>query len=372
MKIDEKVLEQNFPTLKEMVYLNNAATGIPPTSAVAAMKMYLENRTEAVGDFEDTLEMIKGIKSKLSRLLGGDPADYAFVPNTTSGLNTLAHGIDYPKNSNIVICDLEFPANYIPWQNAASLYNSELRVIKSKNGAIEQNDIAQSVDENTRILAISMTQFGSGYRADIPEIAKIVHEQNAILAVDIIQAAGWQDIDLTKMGVDFAAAQAAKWLIGPIGAGFIYIDKNLIEQVEPRYLGWWGVEDMNEYGYAQRTPTKDARKFEVGSPAMISYVGFNKSLDVLLSIPAKDRESVALENGNYLREQLREINVGYYEFNKQNESPIVSCSPKSVEDLQKELQKNKIHCSVRNGRLRVSPHFYNSEEEIDKLVKMMR
>ncbi|MFW9918364.1 MAG: aminotransferase class V-fold PLP-dependent enzyme [Candidatus Thorarchaeota archaeon] len=371
-KIDPEFIAQHFPSLKEMAYLNNAATGIPPIEAINAMKGYLDNRVEALGSFEETLETFSNIRSKLTKLLGGNPSEYGFAPSTSAGLNVLAHGIDYPENSNIIICDLEFPSNYIPWQNAAKIYGAELRVMESKNGAIQLSNLIDKIDENTRVVAISMTQFSSGYRANIPEMAKIVHEQDAYLVADIIQAAGWQNIDLSEMGVDFAAAQAAKWLLGPIGAGFIFVNKKILNDVKPRYMGWWGVENMHEFAYSDRIPTRDATKFEVGSPAMIAYVGFNKSLDLLLSIPAADRESVALENAEYLKQKLDDLNVGYYEFEEENKSPIVSCTPDNVEDLQKELHKNNIHCSVRNGRLRVSPHFYNSKEEIDQLVAKMR
>ncbi len=370
--IDSTIIERYFPTLKEMTYLNNAATGILPSTALDAMKEYLEGRIRAKRSLDDTLNKMDSIRAKLSRLLGGSPAEYALAPSTSVGLNTLAHGIEYPEGSNIVICDLEFPANYVPWQNASRLYGVELRIVPSREGAVNVSDFADRIDENTRVVAISMVQFGSGFRADISAIAKTAHEHDAFLVADIIQAAGWHDINLPKIGVDLASAQAAKWLIGPIGAGFIYVSKDIMDRVKPRYLGWWGVEDMRDFSYFERTPAKSAKRYEIGSPALIAYVGFDESLDLLLSIPAKEREAVALGNAEYLRECLREMGLEHYEFEEQNKSPIVSCVPDDVERLEKELRKDGIHCSVRNGRLRISPHFYNTTEEIDRLVEKMR
>ncbi|MHA1577307.1 MAG: aminotransferase class V-fold PLP-dependent enzyme, partial [Candidatus Thorarchaeota archaeon] len=184
-----------------------------------------------------------------------------------------------------------------------------------------------------------------------------------------IQAAGWADIDLNKLGIDFASAQAAKWLIGPIGAGFIYVNEKLLNETHPKFLGWWSVQDQEDYTYFDREMRLDARKFEVGSPSMISYVGFLKSLETLLAIPNKERESKALGNADYLRKRLDEIGVGFYNFDRTNRSPIVSCTPPNIEDLHKELKEAKIHCSVRNGRLRVSPHFYNDFGNIDRLIE---
>ncbi|MDF1538147.1 MAG: aminotransferase class V-fold PLP-dependent enzyme [Candidatus Thorarchaeota archaeon] len=370
--IDPAYVQKHFPTLADMTYLNNAATGIPPQVTIAAMKEYLDNKIKAKGSFEKTLESFKEIKSNLANLLGGESANYGFAPNTSGGLNIFAHGIDYPRGSNIVICDLEFPANYIPWQNAARMYGVELRVVESEKGLVSHDSFVEKIDENTRVVAVSMVQFASGFRVDISRLAKAAHEKGAYLVADIIQAAGWQDIDLPKMDVDFAAAQAAKWLIGPIGAGFVYVKKEMIPEINSRFLGWWSVENMNEFGYSERTPASDASKFEAGSPAMIAYVGFKESLKVLLEIPSQDRERAALDNADYLRQRLAEIGVEYYEFPDENRSATVSCTPDNVEELNKDLYKNNILCSVRNGRLRVSPHYYNSREEIDRLIEKMR
>ena len=371
-------IQTNFPSLQNMTYLNNAASGIPPQATIDAMKNYLDGRVKAESlselkdNFEVTLEGFKKVRNRLAALLGGDSACYGLAPSTSGGLNIFAHGIEYPEGSNIVICDLEFPANYVPWQNAARLYRAELRVVKSENGGIDQQELEESIDENTRVVAVSLVQFGSGYRTDVKKLARLAHDNGAYLVSDIIQAAGWMDIDLPKLDVDFAAAQAAKWLIGPIGAGFIYAKKEVIPQIDTRFLGWWSVQDMKKFEYAQRVPFSDAKKFEVGSPAMIAYVGLRQSLRVLLEIPAKEREQAAVDNANHLRKLLSERSIEYYDFPDENLSPIVSCAPRDVEELNKELNKNHIYCSVRNGRLRVSPHFYNTRTEIETVVEMMR
>ncbi|MFW9835724.1 MAG: aminotransferase class V-fold PLP-dependent enzyme, partial [Candidatus Thorarchaeota archaeon] len=280
--------------------------------------------------------------------------------------------VEYPSKSNVVICDLEFPANYVPWQNASKLYGFELRVVKSEEGAVSLDSFSEQVDENTKILAVSQIQFGTGFRVDLNQLVKIAHDNSALLSVDIIQAAGCIDTDLAKIGVDFATGQAAKWLLGPIGAGYIYVSKSVMDDLKPRFIGWWGVEKLMEFGYFERTPLPDARKFQVGSPAMVAYVGLLESLETLLKIPGRTRENVALDNANYLRKRLSEIDVPFYDFGSHHNSAIVSCEPKDVEKLHEELVKNRIHCSVRNGRLRISPHFYNNHDEIDRIIEHLR
>jgi selenocysteine lyase/cysteine desulfurase len=370
--IDPNFVQEMFPTLSEMTYLNNAATGIPPMTCVNAMKEFLEDRITAKGDFEETIENLKEIRELLAKLLGGKRENYGFMPSTTSGLNAFAHSIEYPEGSNVVLCDLEFPANYVPWQHLCKLHGVELRVVKSKDGAAPTDSFKEHVDENTRVLAISQAQFGSGFRSDLRALAKIVHGVGGFLVADIIQAAGWADTDLVKEDVDFAAGQAAKWMLGPIGAGYIYASEKIIDELRPKYLGWWGVKGLEEYSYFDREPFPDAKKFQIGSPAMITYVGMLESLRMLNSLPSKARENEALENAEYLRRRLQEEGIEFYSFEEDHKSPIVSCIPQDVENLNKTLSENEIHCSVRGGRLRVSPHFYNNREEIDKLREYIR
>jgi cysteine desulfurase/selenocysteine lyase len=370
--IDPQFISERWPTLNEMTYLNNASTGIPPVNAFNAMKEYLDNKAMAVGDFEETLNAFKEIRQDLATLLGGDYSQYAFVPSTSAGINSIAHSVHYSAASNVVICDLEFPANYVPWQNASKLYDFELRVVKSKGGAISVDAFGDHIDENTKILAVSQIQFGTGFRSDLAKLSKLAHDNSALLVVDIIQAAGCIDTDLAKSGVDFATGQSAKWLLGPIGAGFIYVSKSVVDSLHPRFIGWWGVENLMEFGYFERTPLPDARKFQVGSPAMVAYVGLLESLKTLLLLPGETRERAAMDNADYLRKRLSEKSIPFYEFGPNNNSAIVSCEPQDVEVLQKELITKKIHCSVRNGRLRISPHFYNNHDEIDRIVEYLR
>lgn len=369
--IDPEFVAKLWPTLCEMTYINNAATGIPPLNTFDVMREYLDNKARSIGTFKETLENLKEIRQLLAQLLGGDYSQYAFVPSTSSGINSLAHSINYPAGSNIVLCDLEFPANYVPWQNVSKLYDVELRVVKSVEGAVSLDAFKEQIDENTKVVAVSQIQFGTGFRADLEGLVKVAHDSGAILLVDIIQAAGCFETDLAKLGVDFATGQSAKWLLGPIGAGYIFVSSSIMDKVQPRFLGWWGVEQIMEFGYFERIPLSDARKFQVGSPAMISYVGLLESLKTLLKIPGKKREQVAMNNADYLRKRLVEIDIPFYEFGPNHNSATVSCEPPDVEKLHEELVKKKVFCSVRNGRLRVSPHFYNSHEDIDTLIKFM-
>ncbi|MHA2134661.1 MAG: aminotransferase class V-fold PLP-dependent enzyme [Candidatus Thorarchaeota archaeon] len=370
-RIDPDFVAARFPTLSSMTYLNNAATGIPPKAAVDAITEFLINRTKAIGDLEATLNLLKEVRQLLATTLGGDYSSYGLAPSTSHGINSVAHSIDYPEGANVVLCDLEFPANYVPWQNLCRLHGLELRVVKSDTGRAPLDSFKEQIDDATRVVAVSHVQFGSGFRTDLHGLARAVHDVGGYLVADIIQSAGWADLNLVKEDVDFAAGQSAKWLIGPIGAGYIYVSKEVMDQITPRFLGWWGVEKLTDFGYSERVPFPDARMFQVGSPSVMSYVGMKESLTVVNEIPSETRERVAVGNADYLRKRLTEVDIAFYDYGSQSNSAIVSCEVQDVENLSKKLIGAGIHCSPRNGRLRVSPHWYNTQEEVDRFVESL-
>ncbi|UCE09794.1 MAG: aminotransferase class V-fold PLP-dependent enzyme [Candidatus Thorarchaeota archaeon] len=367
--VDREFVAEMFPTLSSMTYLNNASTGIPPKPTIDAIKQYLDNRTKAIGDLDDTLNILKEVRQLLATILGGDYSAYGLAPSTSHGLNSIAHSIDYPEGSNIVLCDLEFPASYIPWQNLCRLRNLELRVVMSEAGQAPLDSFREKIDDRTRVVAVSHVQFGSGYKSDLGALARAVHDVGGYLAADIIQSAGWADLDLVKDEVDFAAGQSAKWLIGPISAGYVYVRREVMDQITPKFLGWWGVEDLTEFGYIERTPLPDARMFQVGSPSVMSYVGLKESLTVINKVPSEIRERVALANADHLRKRLTEIDVPFYDYGEKSNSTIVSCDLEDVESVHKKLVEAAIHCSPRKGRLRISPHWYNTTKEIDRFIE---
>jgi selenocysteine lyase/cysteine desulfurase len=357
-----------WPTLDSMTFLNTASAGVPSQPVLDAMNEYMVRRTEANWGAQDTANLYSQVKTALSQLLGGTQSQYAFVASTSFGISGFGNAIEYPNNSNVVLCDMEFPSNYIPWQIICRKKGIELRIVKSKDGVATVDAFADQVDENTRILAVSHVQFGTGYKSDLGKLAKLVHSQNGFLVADIIQSAGWEVIDLPSLDVDFAAGQATKWLAGPIGAGFAYVKEEILDELEPSFGGWHSVEDHRNFEYFERKIKNDASKFEGGSPPLVAYAGFNQSLKIQLSTSSSSIRAIAMNNADYLRKQLQEHDIDYFEYGSDHNSPIVSCKPDNVEDLESTLLKDRIITSTRNGRLRVSPHFYNYDDEIDRLV----
>ncbi len=357
-----------WPNLKNITYLNTASTGLLSDPVIDSVTELATMRSNGEWQSENTASLYTNIKAKLSSLLGGDPGQYAFVPSTSLGLNFFGHAIEYSQNSNIVISDLEFPSNYIPWQNISKRYGVELRIVRSEEGAAYSDAFEQKIDSNTRIVAISHVQFGTGFRADLRELASIIHGEGGYLVVDVIQSAGWKDFNLEKMGVDFAAGQATKWIAGPIGAGYAYVKKEILPDLNPIAPGWRSIKNHRNFEYFQRELSDDAAKFEGGSVPIVAYAGFLKALSIIDEFEISSIEKRAMKNASYVKERLMELDIDFYEFGDAHNSPIVSCVPNNLEGLEARLKKERVFCSIRNGRLRISPHFYNTLEDIDRLM----
>lgn len=368
--IDPTFIAAHFPTLREMVHLDNASHGIPPVDALDAMTRYFTARMHGTDTFDDVLAMLEDTRACIAKLLGGTPANYAFVPNTTEGINTVANSISYPPGSNVVICDLEFPANYIPWQNLRRFHDVEVRVVPSEDGAVPVERFASCIDQRTRVVSVSHVQYGTGYRVDVKALARVAHEAGALLCLDVIQSAGVLDMNLVDLDVDLAAGQGTKWLAGPIGAGFVYVRDGLAPGLHPRHAGWWGVDGLEDFSFSQdRTFYNDARRLQVGSPAIICYAGLGAALKVLLQVAGTEREREAMALASRLKDRMEDVpGCAPRRFEGGGESPIVAVQVPRVEMVQRALLDRRIFCSVRDGRLRVSPHFYNTPGEIDTLV----
>nr|MDO8116025.1 aminotransferase class V-fold PLP-dependent enzyme [Candidatus Sigynarchaeota archaeon] len=368
MLVDDTFLDHHWPNRHDVINLNNASEGTPPISALDAITTYFKNQVEGRVSIKEIVSMLDDVKLKLALLMGGEPKDFAFMPNTTEAINAAVHVITYPPGSNVVLCDLEFPANFIPWQNLRQFNDVEVRVVRNVNGSVPLEAFAEKVDTKTRAIAVSHVQFCNGFKSDLPTLSKLAHDHGACMVVDVIQSVGVIDFDAENTGADFIAGQATKWLLGPIGAGFLYVKPDLQQALHPRYAGWWGVDDVENFTFKEHMLAPDARKFQVGSPAIGCYHGLRAALDVLLQVPGSVRERRAMDAANHLRKRLDEARIKQVDFPAERRSPIVACEPPDVNGAFKRLVARRILCSIREGRLRVSPHFYNTKGDIDRLV----
>jgi selenocysteine lyase/cysteine desulfurase len=350
--------------------MNHAAISPLPSPVVNEVNDYLRLRSETeVENFPEFLKLIDETKIRIGELINSSPERIAFVENTSNGLNILAQGLEWKQGDRIILNDIEFPSNVYPFLNLKP-YGVEIDFIKSKDGKVLCEDIEAAITPKTKLLSISQVQFLSGYRSDIERIGDLCKQKGIIFCIDSIQALGAISLDVKKCKVDFLANGTQKWLMALEGLAFIYLTEELQARINPKYVGWTSVASawsLLDYNLVLR---KGADRFQNGTMSSIGIVALNAALKFLKSFGYDEIENIIVNNTQYFLNSLKEIGILPLLKNvERNElSGITSFrSEKSLEIFNK-LLKEKITAANREGIVRFSPHFYNTFEEIDKVV----
>ena len=360
-----------FPVTKKFVYLNHAAVSPIPMPVAEALKQQVSEQLAYGGRAEDLWEKrAEQARRQAAKLLGAKPSEIAFVTNTTHGLNLVARGIQWKRGDNVVLPQVEFPANVYPWLSLQSK-GVRLKLVPEKDGRILLEDIEGSIDRRTRLVAISFVEFLSGYRNDLKALATICHSKGVYLVVDGIQGIGALKLDVKKAGIDALSAGGHKWLLAPQGTGIFYCRPELLEQLEHPMPGWMSVVGWQNYYKFEYKLFDSCRRYESAQKNLLGLCGLLEALRLFnrLGIASIERRILALTD--YLCEQLEAH--GYRVFSPRGDrekSGIVSFYPKrrKAEAVWASLLKRGFVTSARKGRIRISPHFYNTFEEIDRLL----
>lgn len=372
--IDWKGIREEFPVTKKYIYLNHAAVSPLSRRTFRAMQDFLEDATQN-GAVNAPLwdETIQACRQNVAKLLNAYVDEIAFMKNTTQGILIAANGIDWKAGDNVVTANAEFPANVYPWLNL-SRFGVETRFVEENGRRILVEDIEAAVDSKTRAVAISHVEFASGFRNDLKTLGEIRHDKDIFFIVDAIQSLGAIQVDVTDYNIDILAADGHKWLLGPEGAACFYCAKEAQDRLTNTNLGWLGVINASDYLNYDMTPKQNAQRFEEGSYNTTGLHGLNATVEMLLEIGVENIEKRILQITDLLIEQL--LKKAYRVLSSlvpDERSGIVSFqgSKASSAELCSMLREKNVIVADRAGGVRVSPHFYNSEEEIIRLVNLL-
>lgn len=360
-----------FPYLKKgIIYFNHAGNGPLTTRHLQTVKNLLfENSEGSIDVYEEMLMVANDSKKILAKMLNTSSERIAFINNTSSGLNVLAQGIQWENDDRIILNDVEFPANVYPFMNLQTK-GVKIDFVKSNNGIVTAENIIAAIKPQTKLVSVSFVQFLSGYRIDLEKLGKVCRDRKIILCVDAIQALGALMLDVQKSNIDFISCGTQKWLLGLQGMAFIYINEGLQNKINTVPIGWLSVENAWNFTDYDMTLGKTANRYQAGTLNTYGVYALNTSLKIFNEFGFEKIENQILSNSEYMMEKL--INSGIEpmlkDMKRKTLSGIVSIKRNDSDDILKYLQKSKIVCAVRQGILRFSPHFYNTEDEIDKVV----
>ncbi len=371
-----ETLRALFPVTERANYLNHAAVSPPPVTTIEAIQSQLRDVSENGSvNFRSWIATKERTRQLLAGMLGARPEQIAFLRNTSDALSTVANGLDWHPGDNIVTFRNEFPSNIYPWLRVRDAFGVEVRMCEERNGRIDLAELIGLIDGRTRLVAISHVQYASGFRTDLERVGRAARAQNALLVVDVIQSLGVVPLDVESQLVDVAAAACHKWLLTPEGVGWLYLSPRARERVKPTLVGWISVPNPDDYSNFDQGWNVGTLAWETGTGPTALIHGLEASLKLLTETGVLRIHDHLETLTDHLCERLQSTDYRVVSSRSAHEKSQIVCirhnGALSSMDLYAHLKKRNIITAPRGDRLRISPHLYNTMEEIEELFRAL-
>jgi len=366
-------LRSNFPILEKKTYLNNCAYGALATDVTNALQRYVRDRQEKGTDWAYWVERNDSVRNAVAGFLGADPNEIAVTASASAGINSVASALNFNQaRKKVVISDFEFPTNAQIWY-AQELRGAKVVRVPEKDGYIPVEHFEAAIDDETLIVAVTQICFRNGARLDIPAIAEIARQKGALILMDGYQGFGTMDFDVHRAGVDFAVGGMLKYLLGTAGIGFLYVREPLIENLVPTATGWFAQSDIFAMDTTGYNPSPTARRFEMGTPPVPNCYAAEAGLQILKDVGLPAIEHRIGELTAAIKAEARK--AGYslaVPDDPDRHGAMITIRTHDEHALVGILENLGVVTSSRSGNLRISPHFYNNEDDIDSLFRALR
>ena len=366
-------IRKEFPVTDEVIFFDHARVAPLPERLRNMVTAFVDDATDfGTVHYETWMLELECTRKKFAQLINADMDEVAFIKNTSEGISIVANGFDWQSGDNVVIPDIEFPANVYPWWNLKQR-GVETRMVKSIEGRVLFDDLSKKIDDRTRILSISSVECNSGFRSDLNRLGAFCREKGVLFFVDAIQSLGVLPMDVKKDYIDFLSADGHKWMLSVEGLGGFYISKEVIDRIRPVTMGWGNVVNAENFMDYDFTLKKDAKKFEEGTPNTMSIHAFGAALDLLLEAGIDNIEKRVMNLGDCIIAELNRRNIKIYSSTilEERSGNVSFTLKKNVDLLYSFMIENKVKLTVRDGLVRLSPHFYNNEDEILKVFDLL-
>ncbi len=371
---------EEFPVSQGQVFFGHAAVAALPKRVADAICDYTRRSSVQHQEFGSVLADIKTTRRLCARYIGAKPEEIALLGPTSLGLSLFANGLPWKEGDEVLCYHGDYPANVYPWLELRRRGVVVRYLQPERPGEITPQLVAASLSPKTRLVALASCHFFSGYRIDVEGIGAVLHERGVLFSLDAIQTLGAFPLDVERAHVDFLSADAHKWLLGPLAIGIVYVRRERFELLRPTLLGAWNVVSPNFVAQDEITFVPTAQRYEPGVLNAAGIYGMKAALELFFEHGVDRISERILELKAYLVAGLRGLG---FEFVSVTEgaaaSGITTLSHPRVpaEKFFGALEAAKIVASLRHDRtghsyLRFSPHFYNSEAEIDRALQVLR
>ena len=375
---DEALRHHLFPVTQKRIFLAHAGVAPLPGPTVAALKHEADRASHAQESVEFMAE-IEAIRRVGARLINANSDEVALLGPTSLGLNLVANGIDWKEGDEVVCYADDYPANVYPWQALAARGVKVVFLQPERTGEITPELVLAALTPKTRLVALASCHYLSGFRLDYEHIGEELHRRGVLFCLDAIQSLGATTIDVRH--IDFLAADSHKWMLGPLGAGIFYVKRRHFETLRPSLVGAWNVRSPGFVAQPEIIFENSARRYEPGALNMLALHGMKASLELILGLGVKQIEARLLDLRTFAEDKFlaRGFKVIGFANRRSQKSGITTLAIDSEEKgvaFAKKLRDNRVDISLRHTRagiscLRLSPHFYNTEAEIDEVIKIL-
>lgn len=355
---------QHLSLPRGLVYLNTAATSPTPDFVRKAMLEYEEDRARrAEQGWDDWVRAIDEARQATAAFFRGRTDEVAFVSNTGHGINTVANMIPWDRDAEVVASDLEFPSNLLPWRRLRAK-GVRLRIVRSGRDGLSVDRFTRAINRRTQLVALSWVSFLNGQRFPLRQIADAAHRHDASLLVDAIQGAGALRPDFRRDEIDFLACGGHKWLMAPFGVGALLVRRDLIRAHEPAYVGWYGLEDNEDFSSENTSLASTARRYEIGNLNFGGVAGWRASMESFLRLDGFERKVLA--NAGTLMDGLDDAGIEVVTPREPDAHAGIVCAavPRPAQAVEF-LAKRNIVTSLRGKCVRFSPHFWNAPQDLE-------
>src|SRR6266702_1067340 len=369
-----------FPIARNCVYLNHAADGPLPSPVVRTLYTYIDDSSNFGNvNFARWTEHVRGAHRRMANMIRVRPDQIAMTASTGDGLMMIAGGLRWQPGDMIVSADCEFPSNVYPWLNLQA-QGVQVHLVKMCEYRVAVEDVLSSITERTRLVSLSLVEFSTGYRNDIATIARYCHERGIICGIDAAQALGALDIDVHMLGVDYLVAVARRWVLSPHATGVHYVEDDVQAQLHTVRKGWFSVQAPYDFFHYEQPLKAGMARFEHSTPNGVPILGLDAALGIFECLdggmPAVEERILGLTS--YAIAGLERLGYPVVSPQGEGERSGIVCfklHPQrqdiNSQQLVDELASRNIHLAARGDVVRISPHFYNTLEEIDVLLNAL-
>ena len=363
-------IKDRFPIVSRAVYANSCSQGALSVDVRAAYEQYLSDWDEKGAPWVLWIEQAERARGRFARLLNASTDEVAVTTSVSTGVSSLLSGLRHPEGRNkIVISDFEFPT-IGQITHAQELVGKKVHhVAVASDATIPLERLAETIDEETGLVAITYVSFRTGSKTDVAEVIRLAHEAGALVLVDAFQAVGAIPIDVAELNADFVVGGTLKYLLGSAGLGFLYCRQDLLSQIVPTQTGWFADEDIFEMDIYDYSPSASARKFESGTPSIPNIYAGIAGMDLMHEIGIAATEQHVGRLIDLLVEGIDRIGARMVTpRDPAKRGPMVAVATTDEAAMVGALAEDDILTTARDGNVRLSLHAYNSEEDIVAMV----